>query len=168
MESSSKTNKSALLKDKKILSVIIAVILLVLVAVGFFLMRGNENVAEDDDDPFASEELPELSPEDIGMEVTVRNDKKALMFELSKADDINSVEYTIEYEKEIDGETVPEGIFGIMNIGEDGITKTDFREFGTCSAGRCRYDEVVSDITIVLKVAKKDGKEFQVKKVVQL
>jgi hypothetical protein len=63
---------------------------------------------------------------------------------------------------------VPEGIFGLMNIAEDGRKDTDFREFGTCSAGKCRYDNVTSDVTLVLKVTKKDGKVYQVKKIVKL
>lgn len=146
-----------------------AVFFVLIVAGGVFLLSRNQS--EDTGDGGVTIEdsgLPNLDPEDIGMEVTVRADKKAIMFELTKADDIKRVEYTIEYEKEIEGETVPEGIFGEMNIASDGITKTDFREFGTCSSGRCRYDNVVSDITIVLKVTKKDGKDYEVRKVVEL
>jgi len=90
------------------------------------------------------------------------------MFELTKADDIKHVSYEIDYTKSLEGEDVPEGILGEMNIAEDGITKTDFREFGTCSSGTCKYDKVVSDITIKLAVTKKDGKQYQVEKVVKL
>jgi len=156
------------LKNKKLLAAI-AVFLILFVAGGAFFLFRNQNSSDSPTDEITQDsDLPMLSPEDIGMIVTVRKDKNALMFELTKADDIVKVEYTIEYEKEIDGENVPEGIFGEMNIEEDGITKTDFREFGTCSAGRCRYDNVVSDIKITLKVTKKDGKEYQVEKTVKL
>ena len=164
------TNKFEKLKNKKILAAISAIVILLLVVGGILGFARNQKSDQSSNSPMIGDtsNLPELSPSDIGMVVTVRKDKKALMFELTKASDINSVEYTIEYEKEIEGERVPEGIFGLMNIGEDGITKTDFREFGTCSAGRCRYDNVVSDITIILKVTKKDGKEYQVKEIVKL
>lgn len=155
-------------QHKKIIAAV-AVFLILTVAGGIFLFaRQSSSPSEPTDEIIETSDLPMLSPEDIGMEVTVRKDGKALMFELTKADDIDLVEYTIEYEKEIDGETVPEGIFGLMEIGKDGITKTDFREFGTCSSGKCRYDNVVSDIKIVLKVTKKDGKEYQVEKTVKL
>lgn len=169
-EQITKPNNSNKLKNKKILGVIAVFVILILVGGGFFLIKSNNSSSDSasPDDQFASEDLPSLSPEDIGMIVTVRKDNKALMFELTKADDIKHVEYTIEYNKDIDGETVPEGIFGVMNISEDGITKTDFREFGTCSAGKCRYDNVNSDVTIVLKVTKKDGRDYQVKKVVKI
>lgn len=156
------------LKNKKVIAAIAVFLILIIAGGVLFLLKNQSSSGSSTDDLIATSDLPELSPEEIGMEVTVRKDQKALMFELTKADDIARVEYTIEYEKELDGETVPEGIFGEMNIGEDGITKTDFREFGTCSAGRCRYDNVISDITIVLKVTKKDGKEYQVTKIVKL
>jgi len=156
-------------KDKKVVGSVIAILVLILVFGGIFAaINSGEDKKSSSGSLISTSDLPELQPSDIGMVVTVRDDGRALMFELTKADDIKTVEYTIEYEKEIDGERVPEGIFGIMNIGEDGITKTDFREFGTCSSERCRYDEVVSDITIILKVTKKDGKEYQVKEKVQL
>jgi hypothetical protein len=156
-----------IIRNKKILGIVGVFVVLAILG-GVFLLKSNNAQEAPSDDILSGSDLPTLSPEDIGMEVTVRQDKKALMFELTKADDIKRVEYTIEYEKEIEGETVPEGIFGEMNIADDGITKTDYREFGTCSAGRCRYDDVVSDIKIVLKVTKKDGKDYQVEKIVQL
>ena len=157
-------------KNKKVLAAVAVFLVLAVLGGAFFISR-NQNISSRDSDMkngITDSGLPSLDPEDIGMVVTLRPDGKALMFELTKTFDINSVEYTIEYEKEIDGERVPEGIFGLMNIGEDGITKTDYREFGTCSSGRCRYDNVVSDITIILKVTKKDGKEYQVEKIVKL
>lgn len=159
------------LKDKKILAGIAAILVVILLVGGFFLYKNQSSSAADDesiDELIDASNLPELSPEDIGMVVTVREDNKALMFELTKADDIEKVEYTIEYEATTDEGIANQGIFGEMNIGTDGRTDTDFREFGTCSAGRCRYDNVTSDITINLKVTKKDGKEYQVKKVVKL
>ena len=158
------------LKNKKVLAAVAVFLVLVVLGGAFFISR-NQNISSRDidiKDEITDSGLPSLGPSDIGMVVTLRPDGKALMFELTKTFDINSVEYTIEYEKEIEGERVPEGIFGLMNIAEDGITKTDYREFGTCSSGRCRYDNVVSDITIILKVTKKDGKEYQVEKIVKL
>lgn len=154
-------------KNKKVLAAV-AVFLILAVLGGVFFLTRRESAPSAPSESIVDSDLPTLTPEDIGMEVTVRSDGKALMFELTKAFDINSVEYTIEYEKEIDGERVPEGIFGIMNIADDGITKTDFREFGTCSSGKCRYDKVISDVKIILKVTKKDGKDYLVEKTVEL
>lgn len=162
------TSIKNLFQNKKLLAVIGAFLVLVVLGGIFFLTQKQSVSVSDEDEITEDSGLPKLTPEDIGMVVTVRADGKALMFKLTKASDIERVEYTIEYEKEIEGETVPEGIFGEMNIGQDGRTDTDYREFGTCSSGVCRYDEVVSDVTIMLKITKKDGKDYEVKKVVKL
>ena len=170
-EEAPKEKKKFNFKDKKILGIIGVVVVLIVLALGAFLVFNNGGLSDSDnqdDEMMDTSSLPELSPEDIGMKVTLRDDNLALMFELTKADDIERVEYTIEYEAEVEDVVTNQGIFGEMNIGEDGITKTDFREFGTCSAGRCRYDTVVSDITVNLKVTKTDGKDYQVTKVVKI
>lgn len=169
-EETPKTKKKFNFKDKKILGIVGVLIIIVILAIGAFVIFGNKTGSTDDaDDGMSTSGLPELSPEDIGMVVTVRDDNLALKFELTKADDIEHVEYTIEYDIETeDGGITGQGIFGEMKIGEDGITETDFREFGTCSAGKCRYDTVVSDVTITLKVTKTDEKDYQVTKVVKL
>lgn len=156
------------LKNKKVLAVITAFLVLAVLGGVFFLSRHNSTKAQDDGSLQQTEGLPKLTPENIGMIVTVRKDKKAIMFELTKAGDITHVAYTIEYQKMLEGQKLGGGMLGEMNIAEDGITKTDFREFGTCSSGTCHYDDVVSDITIQLKVTKKDGKDYQVIKIVKL
>lgn len=154
------------LRDKKILALVVALIALVVVGGLFAYNKSKSDV--DPADQYVAEDLPELSPSDIGLEVTVRGDKRAIMFEVTKAEDIEKIEYEITYEKEVEGEIVPEGLYGEMNIALDGITKTDMREFGTCSSGVCRYDDVVSDIKITMKVTKKDGKAYRVEEIVPL
>lgn len=155
------------LRNKKVY-VIVAVFVLLALAGGLFLFIRHQATPLEDDSMLSTQNLPSLKPEDIGMVVTVRSDKRALMFKLNKADDIEHVSYEIDYDKELDGQRIPEGVLGEMNIAEDGITKTDYRTFGTCSSGTCHYDKVVSDITIKLVVTKKDGKSYQVTKVVKL
>lgn len=152
------------LEDKKIqVAATVVVIVLLLVGVFLFLHKSPSKEKVIIPNQFSTEELPKITPEDIGMVVTIRSDKKAVMFELKKAADIKHVDYEIRYNHIVDGEQVQEGILGIMNIAEDGITKTDFRTFGTCSA-TCRYDVGVSDVSIILKVTKNDGKQYQVEK----
>jgi hypothetical protein len=167
-EETSKPKSKFNIKDKKFLGIIGVVIALLVLAAGAFFVFGNDPETEDPYDSMESTSLPELSPEDIGMVVTVRDDNRALMFELTKAEDIEYVEYIIEYVAETEEGTANQGIFGEMNIGKDGITETNFREFGTCSAGKCRYDNVISDVTINLKVRKTDGKEYKVTEIVEL
>jgi hypothetical protein len=172
MEETANSTKSSKKKNKKLIGIIVGVIILLLVVGGGLLVYKSHilgsSADESTDEIMDTSSLPTLQPEDIGMVVTLRKDNKAVMFELTKADDIKHVEYTIEYKAKTDEGIANQGILGEMNIAEDGITKTDFREFGTCSAGKCRYDNIVSDATITLKVTKKDGKSYQVVKVVKV
>jgi hypothetical protein len=152
-----------LFKNRKFLIGAVAVIVLLL-AGAFLVFRGNsvQNV-----NTVNEVEVLSLSPEDVGMKVTVREDKRAVMFELEKAEGITKVDYEIHYTHDVDGQRVQEGLLGEMNIAEDGITKTDFRPFGTCSA-TCRYDEDVADVVIYLKIEKEDGKIYEVEQPVEL
>ena len=40
--------------------------------------------------------------------------------------------------------------------------ESPFRELGTCSSGRCRYDTGITEIKLEINLTKKDGKVFQV------
>lgn len=153
-------------KNKKVLGAVLLVLVLFVGGLLIFLNRQSSQPATDY--MVAEESLPTLDPEEIGMVVTVRSDKRAVMFELTKADNIKHVDYEIRYSHDVDGERVQEGLLGEMRIGIDGITKTDFRPFGTCSASVCRYDKGVSDVLIVLKLDMEDGKSYQVQKPVEL
>lgn len=155
------------LKNKKILAVVGVVVVLFVAGVAVFISRQSRQAIVSDS-MVAEESLPSLSADQIGMVVTVRSDKKAIMFELKKAQNIKHIDYEIRYTHDVDGERVSEGLLGEMNIAGDGITKTDFRPFGTCSSGVCRYDKAIADVKIVLKVETKDGKTYQVEKPVTL
>ncbi len=155
------------LRNKKVYAAV-AVFVLLALAGGVFLFMRHQSTPVDDGSMLSTQNLPTLSPEAIGMVVTVRPDKKAVKFELTKAGDIKHVSYEIHYNKKLDGQKIPEGFLGEMNIAEDGITKTDYWPFGSCSSGTCHYDEGVSDVTIKLVVTKKDGKTYQVIKIVKL
>jgi len=100
-----------ILKDKKVIGFLTIAVVLIIGGAVFAFMRGAGRSSTPSDN-FVQEELPILTPEDIGLEVTVRQDGKALMFEVTKADDIERIEYEITYEKEIDGEAVSEGLRG--------------------------------------------------------
>lgn len=157
------------LKQKKILLVgIVALILIILFGGVLLLSSKKASVDNSTETTGIDQSVQTLSTKDFGLKVTLRPDKKALMFEITKPKGIKHIEYQITYTKELDGEQVPEGIFGEMNIAKDGITKTDYREFGTCSSGVCRYDKVVSDAKIVFKIDKDDGKSYSAEENVSL
>lgn len=104
-----------------------------------------------------------LSPDSIGLSIAFRSDNKAMKFSVGNASGINSIEYQIAYTKSQDGQNVPEGLIGTVDMNPgDKTAGISYREFGTCSSGTCHYDVVVSPITLTLKIVKSDGKIYQV------
>lgn len=135
------------------------------VASFFLFFSKTENIPQESDQaPVADAEMevvPTVSSSDLGLTFTLRTDKRAAKFEITNIDDISSVEYTMSYTKLLSGEEIPEGLYGEEKV-KPGSAKLaiGYREFGTCSSGVCRYDNVVSPIKLTLKIVKKDGKTY--------
>ena len=104
------------------------------------------------------EQVLTLKPEDIGLELSLSDDSKKVTMEINKLDGITSLEYQLLYNSKDD---VPRGAIGTIDIKGDKIKKEIV--LGTCS-DVCHYDEAVSDIKIIVKVVKTDGKTYQVEK----
>lgn len=149
------------MKEKKML-IIICVVVLLLLGGGGYLVLSKTSSVKPTPAPIAEEEeiVEEISPKDIGLELILRPDKKAVKFLIANASDIETVDYQISYSKEVDGEEVPEGLIGDAKP-EDGKIEINYRELGTCSSGVCRYDKVVSPIKITLKITKTNGKVYK-------
>ena len=100
-----------------------------------------------------------MSPEDIGLELTLRSDGKAVIVKATKVEGIKSFEYELTYDAQVteDGEsaTVPRGAVGELTI-RGGIAQAEV-DLGTCSANVCKYDKVVSDVKVVIKVNFENG-----------
>lgn len=110
-----------------------------------------------------SDVVPTLAPSDIGLSFTARDDKKAVKFVIAKPDGIQSVEYTLSYTaKSSEGQDVSQGLIGDATVTSGASTiAISYRELGTCSSGHCRYDHVISPVTLTLKITKSDGKVYQ-------
>lgn len=143
------------MKKNKNLLIGIVVALLVLMGIGVYIVSSKKAPAQTPAETVIEEEVVEtISPADLGLTFTARPDKKAVKFALANAKDISLVEYQISYTKEISGEQVPETLIGDAKPDASGNIAIDYRELGTCSAKVCRYDVVVSDIKLTLKVVK--------------
>lgn len=153
---------------KKLYLVIAAVVVLAVVVAGGLVVLSQRATTQG---PVAQiqQQVLTLSPEDVGLQIAFRSDNKAMKFTLTKASDIKAGEYEISYTKEIKGEQVPDGLIGDVDITPgDQTAGIGFREFGTCSSGVCRYDTVVSPVTLTLKITKTDNKVYQVTKTVTI
>lgn len=101
----------------------------------------------------------QMASEDVGLELSLRSDKKAVIIKATKIDGIKSFEYELTYDAEVteDGETivVPRGAVGELTI-RGGVASAEV-DLGTCSANVCKYDKVVSNIKVVIKVNFENG-----------
>lgn len=147
------------MKDKKVL-IGIVIFLLVAGASYFLFFSGSKQKQIVTSTQSQDEVVPTIVPTDLGITFDLRDDKKAAKFSIAKSDDIQKIEYQLSYMKEVNGETVPEGLIGEVKEKKDGKFAIGYREFGTCSSGKCRYDKVVSPIKLTLKIIKTDGRTY--------
>lgn len=148
------------------------VILIILIPLGiFFVFNRNPKTAPSSVfTPESGEEIQEkilsVTPEELGLVFEARRDKKAVKFSMGKIDDIASVEYEISYLAEGD---IPRGAIGQIEVKpEDSTIETSYIDLGTCSSGKCKYDEGVSSVKLILKITKTDGKIYQSEKELEL
>ncbi len=155
-----------MLKNKLYL-IIAAVIILLIAGASVYVLSQKKPTATVPGDQI--QQILTLSPDTIGLTTAFRSDNKAMKFTIGNASDITAVEYQISYTKNVKGDQVPEGLIGSVDVIPGNKTAgIGYREFGTCSSGVCRYDNVVSAIKLTLKISKTDGKIYQVEKTVDL
>ncbi len=146
-----------ILKEKKVLVGIVAVVLAVLIVGGIFILS-SKKASNSAQQTSQEEQVLTLSPDDIGLSLTLQPDGKKIIMEVGKIEGITSFEYQLLYNSKGD---VPRGVIGTIDVKGDTIKKEIV--LGTCS-DVCHYDEDVSDIKIIVKVVKTDGKTYQVEK----
>lgn len=157
-------NLQTMLKDNKIIIAIVMVVIL-LFGGGYFIMgMRSSQPAQQQANTDEEQVVQTLSPEAIGLDFQFRKDGNAAKLIIGKAAGIRSIEYQLSYQKNLNGEEVPEGLIGDIVITGESSVETEYREFGTCSSGVCRYDDVTSPIKVTLKITKEDGKVYQVEK----
>jgi len=145
------------------LVIILSIVLLALLGGGYFVLFANKAkpapVATSED-----QQILTLKPEDIGLTISARDDKHAVKFTISKASDISSVDYELDYTAE---GNIPRGAVGHEDT-KNGVIDTKYIELGSCSSGHCKYDAGVTEVKLVLKVNKTDGKVYEVTQTLSL
>ncbi len=154
------------MKNKKVLIILGIVILIALGGGGYYFFGKTSSKPVDNSPLIQQENIPAIAPEDIGLTLMARPDKKAIKFEIEKIDDIQSVDYEISY---LAKGNIPRGAIGTVTVkpGEEKIS-TNYIDLGTCSSGKCKYDEGVSSVKVTLRINKTDGKVFQTEKSLEL
>ncbi|OGH39303.1 MAG: hypothetical protein A3B44_02370 [Candidatus Levybacteria bacterium RIFCSPLOWO2_01_FULL_38_21] len=144
------------MKNSKNLIIVGAIILVILVS-GIFVLVSKKST-KPTPSPAQSEEILALSPDDIGLTLEMGSDGKRVIMEVAKIGDLTSIDYQLSYTSKGD---IPRGVIGALDVKGKTIKKEII--LGTCS-DVCHYDQNVSNIKIILKVTKTDGKIYQVEK----
>ena len=148
------------LKKNKIIVGVIVVIAVALIG-AFFFLSGSKSQSPQATTGDQTENVKKISPEDIGLSFSLKDDKKAVILKITKLNGIKSFEYELDYNAIVteEGETneVPRGVLSTIDVtsGDSELNKEIL--LGTCSSGTCKYDKVTSDIKLVLKVNYSNG-----------
>lgn len=151
------------MNNKKLL-IGVVVLVIVLIGVVSFVFSANKKSTEDVSQVPAEENVEKIDPKEIGLTLTASSDNKKVVVEVAKTDGIESLEYELSYISKGD---IPRGIIGQLDIKKEGEPVKQEITLGTCS-DVCHYDEDVSDLKLVLKVTKTNGKTYQSEQTLEL
>ena len=150
--------------NNKKLIVIVAVGLVVLVGGGFLVMSGSKKTEPVVEQAPVEEQVSMIKPEDIGLTLTASADNRKVILEVKNTEGLSGLDYELSYTSKGD---IPRGVIGHIDIKQEGKPVKQEIILGTCS-DVCHYDEDVSDIKLILKVAKTDNTTSQVEKTLEL
>lgn len=144
------------MKNKNL--IIVAVLgLIILIVVGMLIFSGSKKEEQVVTEAPLEEQVATIKPEEIGLTLELSSDGKEVILGVANTEGISGLDYELSYTSEGD---IPRGVIGHIDIKSGKSVKQEIT-LGTCS-DVCHYDEDVSDIKLILKVAKTDGTTVQV------
>ncbi len=141
------------MKNKNVL--VTGIIVLVLVVGGFMLTsRGDADKKKSVNDITTLPDNEVIPTVDASVLVTLTADKllhEATLTVDSYPEGTTSIEYALSYDASVDGENVPKGVIGDFELDPKSTKVTKQVTLGTCSSGTCKYDKIMSKVTVDLK-----------------
>jgi len=164
-----------------IIAIVVLVLLIIGGGVGFLAMKNNASPTADQTAYSGDQEqtIGTMQPSDIGLQMVLRDDDKAIKFIANKLDGIKTLEWNFTYQADIPVEdqsadnagnkvTQEFGSDNPVNVQGKSSYDSVFRELGTCSSGHCRYDTGITSVDLIMKVTKTDGSVYQIKDSINL
>lgn len=147
-----------LLKNRKVI-VAAGIVVLMLLFLGFIVLGGKNTVQNQNTQDTSvlptQIPIPTITADSIGLTLKAGLGGKTVIVALGNTEGISAVEYELSYTSKGD---IPRGAIGQLDLTKKVVTKEI--TLGTCS-DKCHYDEGVSNIKIILKITKSDGKVYQ-------
>lgn len=151
---------------------IITGVLVVLILVSGYLLFGGKSKPKQEE-TVQDQTVQKISPDELGLTITVTPDKHKIKFAIAKPQGIKSIEYSISYEADSTAQDQSEGGEARVQRGITGDSKIDsdtkpyeseFLDLGSCSKNVCRYDTGIKSVDLTLKLIKSDGKTYATEK----
>ena len=152
---------------------------------GFFVLSNTARKAQDDQQSVPiSDIVPTINPDDLGLKIEAGSDRRCLVnatnnqirFSIENTQGIKHVDGVVTYDADIPSTEQVEGSSGKVsqqfeiesdvNAGEPFTSK--YGLMGTCSKNVCRCDSGVSQVKLILKVTKTDGKIYSSEKTLSM
>ena len=157
---------------KVLIGIAIGVFVLLIGAGVLFLYNANKSQGPYIDQTQGQTVFPTITQQDLGLTFEAKPDKKYVRFTINKADGISHVTYDISYDAmspDDEGTLVSQGLNGEIKDIKDGKAGIDWRILGTCSTGgKCRFDQGVKNVRLILKITKSDGMIYQAESALSL
>lgn len=152
------------MKSKNLITFLV-IGLVVLIGGGLLVLSSGKKAAPAQVEQIPAEEkVTIIKPEEIGLSLTASADNRKVILEVANTKDISGLDYELSYTSKGD---IPRGVIGHIDIKQAGKKALQEITLGTCS-DVCHYDQDVSNIKLILKVAKTDGSVSQVEKSLEL
>ena len=147
-----------LLKNKVVLIVAGVIVLLVIVG-GLFLFSSKKPAVNPDAQSVnalpTQVPIPTITADSIGLTLKAGLGGKTVIVAVSDISGISAIDYELSYTSK---GNIPRGAIGQFDLTKKPVSKEI--TLGTCS-DVCHYDQDVTNIKIILKVTKDDGKVYQ-------
>ena len=152
------------MNNKKLISFLI-IGLFILIGGGFLVLSSDKKTApvQIQQAPL-EEQISVIKPEELGLTLTTASGNRKVILEVENTEGIFGLDYELSYTSKGD---MPRGVIGHIDIKVEGKPVKQEITLGTCS-DVCHYDEDVSEVKLILKVAKTDNTTAQVQKTLKL
>lgn len=152
------TLMNKLLKNKNaVIAIGVAVIALVLLGAFLFLFNKPSTQNQNQDTSVLPTQIPipTITAESIGLTLKIGVPGKTVIAAVVNTTGITALEYELSYTSK---GNIPRGAIGQFDLTKKTVSKEI--TLGTCS-DVCHYDQDATNIKIILKITKDDGKVYQ-------
>ena len=151
------------LKNKNLVIAVSILAVLIVLAGVFIVFQASKKAANQqaNENPTATDQpVLKIAPADLGITLTASVGNKTAILGVTDTKEIVSLDYELSYMATVNGAQVARGAIGHIDIKIKGKPVKQEITLGTCS-DVCHYDVGVTDIKLILKINKTDGKTYQ-------